>query len=231
MTIRQRLPWPVRIATYLLLVILGVGVIFWVYTLGSSFTGANGKALKKQLSEQSAQLRELGAERDALATKVNAAESQLNIERSTGMQLANQMRVLESENVRLKEDLAFFESLLPTNLGTQGIAIQRLRVDLVAPGQLRYRLLVLQGGKAAQQPMFTGSLQLVATVVQSGRSNTISFPDAKVPPEDTRKYKLSFKYYQRVEGTLVIPEGATVKSVQVRVVADGQVRAQQTANL
>jgi hypothetical protein len=60
--------------------------------------------------------------------------------------LATQVKNLEAEINRQKEDLAFFDSLLPTNLGAPGITIQRFKAEQAAPNQLRYRVLVMQGG-------------------------------------------------------------------------------------
>ena len=53
------------------------------------------------------------------------------IERAAHKQLAAQVKALEAENARLKEDLAFFDSLLPAGTGSEGISIRRLedRVD------------------------------------------------------------------------------------------------------
>ena len=96
-----------------------------------------------------------------------------------------------------------------------------------APNQLRYRVLVMQGGGGTQQ--FAGNLQLRVNMVQGGKGVTINFPEGN--SADQARYRLAFKYYQRVEGLLTIPEGAIVKSVAVRVLDRGQVRAQQSVDL
>lgn len=228
MTIRQRLPWPLRILLYIVTIVLGCAIIFWAYDLGMNFTGANARGMREEIATLGKQVKELTAERDQLSSMVNAAESQLNMVRATGNQFASQIKVLESENARLKEDLTFFESLLPTNIGTQGIAIQRFRADMVTPNQLRYRLLVIQGEKNTRE--FSGDLGLTVTVMQGGKSVMINYPDHK-SSTDSARFKLSFKYYQRVEGIITLPEGATVKAVQARVMGNGQVRAQQAVNL
>jgi hypothetical protein len=98
----------------------------------------------------------------------------LNIERSLQAQLNRQIKTLESENVKLKDDLSFFESLLPTNTGADGIAIRRFKVEMTEPGQLRYRLLLMQGGKLV--PEFSGNYQLVLTLAQEGKSAMMTFP-------------------------------------------------------
>ena len=55
-----------------------------------------------------------GSERDRFAAEAVQAENQLKVERAMQQQIAQQIKALEEDNARLKGDLAFFESLLPT---------------------------------------------------------------------------------------------------------------------
>lgn len=227
MTIKSRLPWPLRMVFVAVVFGLGGALAMWTYDLGRSFTGFIPGASREQLETFKEQVDKIKAERDQFSTTVNAAESQLNIERSAQRQLAVQVKILETENVRLKEDLAFFESLLPADTGGQGVSIRRLKAEIIAPNQLRYRLLVMQGGKGERD--FVGNLQLAVTVLQGGKSAMMVFPDVNSGGAD--KFKLSFKHYQRVEGVLTLPEGVSMKMLQARIMDKGQVRAQQNANL
>lgn len=225
MTIKNHLPWPLRAIFIAIVVGLGGAMAMWAYDLGRSFTGFKPAATTEQLVEVQEQLKQTSAERDRFETTVNAAESQLNIERALQAQLSRQIKTLESENSKLKEDLSFFESLLPTDTGAQGITIRRLKAEMVEPGQLRYRLLMMQGGKVARD--FTGNYQLIVALVQEGKSAMMVFPKS----DEAEKFKLSFKHYQRVEGEITIPAGAVVKSVQIKVLEKGVLRAQQSSNL
>lgn len=227
MTIKRHMPWPLRAMFMVLVLGLSGAVAMWAYDLGrNNFAGLNPDGLRDQVETLTEQVKKLSAERAQLSTTANAAESQLNIERSAQAQLAGQIKSLESENAKLKEDLSFFQSLLPTNIGVEGITIQRLKAELVAPNQVRYQLLAIQGEKGRQ---FVGNLQLSVTILQGGKSAIINFPEQNAT--DPARYKLSFKYYQRVEGVLALPEGATIKTIQARVLERGQMRAQQSVNL
>lgn len=227
MTIKSHLPWPLRIVVLALMVAIGVAIAMWTYDISR---GTNiGRLDKRAFQAIKDQLHEIGAERDQLSTAVNASESQLNIERAAQKQLAAQVRALEMENIRLKEDLAFFESLLPTNTGAPGIAIRRLKAELIGLNQLRYRLLIMQGGKVGRD--FVGNLQLLVTVIREGKSAMIVFPDGNSSDSDKVKFKLAFRHYQHVDGILNLPEGVVIKALQVRVLEKGQMRAQQSANL
>jgi hypothetical protein len=227
MSIKSHLPWPLRVVIAALVLGLGGAMAMWIYDLGRSFAGFDPGASREQLASITEQVDKIKAERDQLSTTVNSAESQLNIERSAQKQLAAQVKVLEVENVRLKEDLAFFESLLPADTGAKGVSIRRLKADSIAPNQLRYRLLVMQGGKGEHD--FVGTLQLSLTVLQGGKSAMMIFPEPN--SRDTDKFKLGFKHYQRVEGVLTVPDGILIKTVQARILDKGQVRAQQSTNL
>jgi hypothetical protein len=153
-------------------------------------------------------------------------ENQLAMERAARTQLAAQVQSLTAENARLQEDLAFFDSLVPAGPVSEGISIRRLKMELVPPSQLRYRLLVMRRGNNSQD--FKGSLSLSLAVTQAGKASVLNFPgkDDKIEP-----FQLEFQRYQRLEGILPLPEGVQVRNVQARVLEDGKVRAQQSANM
>jgi len=225
LAIRTQTSWSTRIGIAILIGAIGAFAM-WAYDSGR-FSPAQPDDMRGQLEQYKEQLEKLSEERDQLSATANAAESQLNIERSAQKQLAAQVKALEADNIRLKEDLAFFESLLPNATGPVGVSIRRLKIDQVAPGQLRYRLLVMQGGKGDRR--FVGNLQFVVTTLQDGKNAMMTFPAAVQGEQE--KFKLSFMHYQRVEGVLTLPEGAAIKLVQARVLENGQVRTQQSANL
>lgn len=218
--------WPMRIVFVALAGLAGAGAM-WAYEAGYGAPKAGSDNAHEQLQAYKEKLDKLTAEHESMSSTANSAESQLNIERSAQKQLAEQVKSLVAENTRLKEDLAFFESLLPNATGPAGIAIRRLKVDQIAPNQLRYRLLIMQGGKGDRR--FTGTLQLAVTTLQEGKSAMMTFPEGI--PAEQQKFKLNFMHYQRVEGVLTLPEGAQTKLVQARVLENGQVRAQLSANL
>jgi hypothetical protein len=171
----------------------------------------------------------LESEAARLRAIANASDSRLKIEQTAQIQLASQVKSLEDENNRLKEDLAFFENLVPTERRGEKVSIHRFKVERdVIPGEFRYRLLVLQGGKLDRE--FHGSLQLVVEMQQDGRDATIIIPDSS---DTGTAYKLNFKYFRRVEGIFRVPAGAKVRTIQARILENGsgEARASQNVNL
>jgi len=221
MTVKSQLPMPLRLGVWLLSLVLAGVLALWIYDLGRGLAG------NAEDSDLRAQIAQLKAERDQLAKSADSTENRQTIDRVAQNQLSEQVKTLEAENARLKEDLAYFDSLLPANTGTQGITIQRLSLESASPNQLRFRLLVMQGGSGKQR--FSGELQLVVTAEQGGQSVSLVYPKDRAAEAD--KYKIGFRHYQRLEGVLTLPEGAVAKSVEARVMERGQVRAQKSAGL
>ena len=238
LTISRRLSWPVRT----LWLLLGAGcvgaVAFGGYDLGRRVAVAPAAKPTSDAVEIATAAAAVAAASttagkgviDTTSVAASVAENQMRIERSARQQLAAQVKVLEAENGKLKDDLAFFESLLPADKTVGGVSVRRLAADVAGPNQLRYRLVVMRGGKSEQE--FTGTLQVAVTVLQNGKSAIMIFPEPGThEPADTEKFQLAFKRYQRVEGLLTLPDGAVMKSMQVRVLEKGQLRAQQTTVL
>ena len=228
MTIRSQLPLPIRFLFWVAVLGLAGAIALWAYDTGRSFTGL-GPSANKQMDLLDARVKQLELDRERLVSQLNAAASEINIERASQKPLQDQIKMLELENTKLKEDLSFFESLLPTNTGSKGISIQRFALELVNPNQVRYRILVTQGGGKRDKREFFGQLQLVVTVLQDGNSAMITFPKDKTA--EAEKYHFRFKHYQRLEGILTLPPGVVIKTVQARIMEHGQMRAQQSESL
>ncbi|MBC8119182.1 MAG: hypothetical protein H7X75_06390 [Burkholderiaceae bacterium] len=207
-------------------------------TLDDGALGAAEVARAREEAKQAIAGRERST---ALAVQL---ENQLQIDRATQQQVQAQLKALENENARLKEDLSFFESLLPTPANSKGVVIRSFRLQALndgpetgrepvrttsggpnqEPQALRYRLLVQQSGRPERD--FVGLVSLTVSLQQGGRPWILQLPDATIP--DAGPAPLSFRHYQRVEGVFELPEGAVVRSVQVKIQANGEVRAQQT---
>lgn len=229
MTIRPQLSWRIRGLVIALGILVCALAVWWAYGMGrGGLAVQGGQGGQSGLAQR---IEEMSDEREKLLTNANAAESKSTMESAAQAQLMKQLKALEAENIRLKEDLAFFESLMPADKGPRGLTIQRLKADSVAGNQVRYRVLVMQGGKRDME--FNGSLQLAVIGIQAGRDVTLMFPDPKLQntEQNLTQYKVSFKHYQRLEGVLSVPEGVQVKALQARVLERGQMRAQQSANL
>ena len=248
--VRNELPWRVKVllllvgASVLSLIIAAALVTYSYYRLPVS---DDVRAAESELETMRDRLKQAVSERDQKAALAVRFENQLRIDGAAHEQVRAQLKLLENENARLKEDLSFFESLLPTPANTKGVVIRSFRLQPMSEADeparesarnskqagrdgkpetqaLRYRLLVQQRGRPERD--FVGAVSLVVSVLRDGRPWVLQLPDATLP--EAGPAPLAFRHYQRVEGVFELPEGAVVRSVQVKIQSGGEVRAQQT---
>lgn len=223
-TVRTQLPWPLRALLFFIAAAIAAAAGVAIYEYGKMFAGPGRRELMLDKQTLQQQVRELTAERDRFQAVATAYESQIKVEHAAQEQLAKQVNMLEAEKSKLREDLSFFESLLPTPSNAKGVLIRSFRLQAEGePNQMRYRLLVQQSGKPDRD--FNGEVELQVSFTQNGRPFTMQIPDPATPRD---AIELSFRHYQRVEGTFMLPEGAVPRSVLVRIVAGGQAQTQQT---
>jgi len=229
-TVRSTLPWPLRALFGFVAIALAMVAGVAVYEYGRDFAGPDRRELVDHNEQLAEQLRQTASERDRSTEQANSYEGELKVERAAQEQLAQQVRTLEEENTRLKEDLAFYDSLLPAGKSDKGIVIRSFRLQPDDEAQrMRFRLLIQQSGKADRD--FVGSVQMEVRFTQNGGNFIYELPEADASPERAKAFELSFRHYQRLEGAFTLPAGAVAHSVLVRVLAAGETQTQQSFTL
>ena len=170
---------------------------------------------------------ELDAELTKLRNIVGAGESSLQLERATQKKLSQQVQSLESENATLKEDLAFFEGLMPSaNAADEsGVRIDRLKIEKSARAdEFRYKMLVINSaGKQSRE--FKGTYQLLVRFRRNGSESAITIPAGN--ETNLSAFRMEVKNFHRIEGVFEIPAGGEIVAVEARLLQDGVVRTKQ----
>jgi hypothetical protein len=230
--IYTHIPWYWRWVGIAVLLGISAASAAWIYDAGRRFAGFDRGEVQEQLIVARAELQAANSELERLRAIANAADSRVSIERTAQQRLAQQIRALEQENARIREELATFESVMSSDArNASALTIYRFKVQAdLLPGEYHYRLLLLTPGVRRERD-FTGRLELVVNLTEGGRSAMMSFPEQA--DAGAGAFRLAFKYFRRVEGSFRVSPKAKVESVQVRVYESGsnQPRATQTVNL
>lgn len=228
--VRTHVPWYWRLLTWAVFATLIAGVGWVTYEYGMELAGFRQTEMARELAELREDIREREAMLAEMKTRVAASERRLQIERATFGDLERQVKALSGENAALREDLAFFQSLMLAESKAAALTVNRFRVKRDAvPGEYRYRLLLVQTGQRVGE--FKGKLQFVLNLEQGDRNYVLTLPSEN--EKKVKDYELSFKFFQRVEGTFRIAPDAVLKSMQVRVFENGstQPKLTQTATV
>ena len=218
MIVRSHVPWPLRWAVWALALGFSAALALWAFEFGKDIAGLDRKSNEELLSLR-AEIKELRQKYDEARQISNTADSLLKTERAAQERLGQQLRALESDKQSLQSELGFFQRLLPT--GSEGLQVRGLQAEVPIPGQLQYRVLVVQQAKDAE---FTGAYELLVSGQLDNKAWSMTLPGGP--------RSIVVKQVSRVEGTVDHPPGAVIKGVQVRIMdGRGAVRASHTTRL
>jgi len=226
MAVRSAMPWPLRW--------LGLAIVFgfcaalglWAFEFGKDIAGLD-RGSKEELQQARAELAALQAElvtikaaRDQAQSVANTVDTLLTTEKVAQETLLAQNKQLQAENRSLRDDLGFFEKLIPAS-GGGGIAIRGLQAEVRNGREIKWQVLVMQASKNA--PEFSGQLALSFSGVLNGK------PWLATLPGGAQAFKL--KQYGRMEGVFELPAQVVVKGLSAKVLEGPVVKSVQSIKL
>jgi len=219
MAVRSAMPWPLRWALAALALGFCAALALWAFELGKDIAGLN-RLTQEEFARTRAELERTRSELEQLRSQANASVGLLAVGKAAEERLASQIKRLESENRILREDLGFFETLIPA-AGQDGVTIRGFQAERLGSRQLRWQVLVIQPRKNA--PAFKGDVQITVAGILNGKPWAAAAPLAHG--------KVDLLQYQRLDGVLDLPEQVNVQSVTARLLEGEAVRSVQTVNL
>jgi hypothetical protein len=173
------------------------------------------------------------AERDQLQSEMVLVASEntalrqriLNLEQAStvdkqALESVQQTIVGLRENIsQLEEDVLFYKQIMSPENAESGLVIGQL--DLVAtesPGTIRYKLELKQQGN--NENLVTGYANI--NVLGQQDDQEVSIPLRNLSSsEQSLDIRLQFRYFQNIEGELVLPDDFEPTKVQILAVAEG----------
>lgn len=219
--VRSHLPlrWYILLIALFALLMLSLG---WLMAQRNE-AGVLGRELEVLRLQLQSQSEELSVLRSSAGTEQSAA----SIERATRQQLLSRIKVLESENAMLKEDMLLFERLIPVVGEVAAVRIENFRVVTDIGGRYRYRLLLVYQPDR-QLPEFRGTLQLAIQYTQSGKVLRMLVPEAE---GGRHEGLVEVRHFLRREGGFVLPAGAVLQGVEARLYLGDALKSKRMAQL
>lgn len=229
LTVRPHVAWYWRVLGLAAVLSVSFAAGMWIYDEGRRFAGFDAYQANSELETLRARVAQLEEDAAKLRAIATTSESSLKIERTVLEKLSQQVKQLEAENGRLREDLAVFDNLSAKGRGDERVTVHRFKVehDDVVPGEYRYWLLVTHGGDRDRE--FQGRLQFIVSYRQEGRDGVLTLPDERT--EAGGAYRIAFKRFYRAEGSFRIDPAAQVRGVQVRVFEQGAAQPRATQSV
>lgn len=191
------------VATWLLASRLAAPV---VQATGSEQVGS-GKAAR----EQAAQIKDL---RQQVATLKRSDQ----ISRNANAQLQSSLTEREEEVSGLRADVDFYERLVGSTGQRQGLRVHEARFAPESAGTWRYTVTLTQN--LNRGAISKGSLRFEVIGVRGGKLNTIQWDELLQSPKAPGK-PFSFRYFQQLEDSVMLPPGFTPQRVHVTLQGNG----------
>ena len=226
MSVRSALPWPFRWAVLAIVLGFCAAIGLWAFEFGKNIAGLE-KGSKEELVRLNAEVSALHQElvkanesRDQAQLIANTAGTLVTAEKAAQQQLVTQAQQLELDNRRLRDDLGFFEKLIPTT-GGDGVAIRGVQAELTGASTVKWQVLVIQANKNASE--FAGRLELNFSGMLNGK------PWVGALPEGARA--VSVRQYGRFDGEFELPAQVVLKLVSAKVSDASGVKSTQSIKL
>jgi hypothetical protein len=172
------------------------------------------------------------AERDRLAERLVATSSALEderrqvavlrrsdqVSRAANTELQQTISEREEEIAALRGDLAFFERLVGGSAQRSGLAVHALGMAADGAGHVRYTLTLTQTLK--RSGLTRGEVSMQIEGVSRGQLTTLDWKQLR-QGTDAAPQSFGFRYFQQLEGSIMLPENFTPQRVRVLVVFDG----------
>ena len=164
------------------------------------------RAMKSELPRLQEELGSLESELEVQRTQRQVSEQALEMVRR---EIAEQKEQISS----LEEGLQFYRSLMAPGEIAQGLSLRPLElVPLEQPGHFSYRIVAQQ--EARKHSQLKGKLSVEVNGVLAEQQ--VSYQLAELSDDlEGAEVTLRFRYFQSIEGTLVLPEGFEPRSVSL----------------
>lgn len=221
LSVRPHVPWYIRWLIAIPLILALGGMVWWAYDSGLELAGFHRGQAVRELDDLRENVLTLQDENAKLSSRAASFERQAQMENAANQEISNQIKALSDENIRLKENLSFFQNLPLAQGESEGdLSILRLKVERDSlPGEYYCRLILVQSVKQRGKA-FQGNMQLIVNAVQDGKKVVLQFP-LENAPQELAAYQLNFKYFQVIDRAFKVSPGITIESVQVRVFERG----------
>lgn len=209
---QPRLPrWMLAALMFVLGVACGGGALWWLRAPAAGDPQAQLAASQRRIGQQQAQL-------DELQQRVATLSRSDQISREANRDVQSILAEKDEEIAGLRGDVAFYERFVGSSGPRKGLTVHSAEFAPEAGGSWRYEIVVTQSmnrGGVTQ-----GQMRFAVEGVRGGKLTTVNWDELHqktgAPAQD-----YSFRYFQRLGGSVILPAGFTPQRVKVTLRGSG----------
>lgn len=196
----------------------------WLGSLVATAYWASGRAApelaeaRATVHAQAAQIEADAAALRELRQEVATLRRSDQISRAANIELQSSLAEREEEVSGLRADIDFYERLVGATGQRRGLSVHDAVFAPENGGSWRYTITLTQN--LNRGAISKGELRMTLEGVVGGRMRKLSWTELRQAADGVGQ-PFSFRYFQQLEGSVVLPAGFTPQRVRVQLRADG----------
>jgi hypothetical protein len=198
--------------------------VVWVASLAGTWVLATRLATPPmtaagtEAATNNAQLDELKDQLRDLRQKVATLKRSDQISRNANTELQSTLAEREEEVSGLRADVDFYERLVGSTGQRQGLRVHEAKFAAETGGTWKYTVTLTQN--LNRGAISKGTMRFAVEGVRAGKLSTIKWDELLQKPGAPPK-PFSFRYFQQLEDSVMLPPGFTPQRVRVSLNANG----------
>jgi hypothetical protein len=201
------------------LVLLWLLSLYAVFELTRRYAAPELQRTHEALVAARSELSQLQERGERLRQRNVSAKRSEEVTRAANQSLQQTLAERDQEIAALRADTEFYERLVGGSAQRQGLAVQSLALVPAGDGAWRYTVTLTQNLKKAS--VSKGDISLRVDGVREGKLESLSWSDL-LQTEPAAPQAFAFKYFQQLEGSVMLPPGFTPHRVKVSLRSDGR---------
>jgi len=198
----------------------GLALVFFAYELGQIRAGYNRLESMARLGDIEQRFRNSEDRNRRMRERIAILETDRNIKAEAYRQVELQLADLQSQIVKQQEDLAFYRGIVSSDQD----ADLRIQDFELSPGadSTTFLLQLVLAQTIRNNRRVSGRAEVAVTGSRNGEQLSLGLAELGAGEEKPDFLEFSFRYFQNLKTTLVLPPGFSPDRVTVRLMPKGK---------
>lgn len=181
--------------------VLGAVTVWGAFEWGRRAGGYDALASDRARRSLASEILRLQTENENLRRQLSLMKAAGRVDSEAYGRVSREIDDLHSQIVELNEELAFYRGIMAPSEGQTGLQVQQVQIEHGDGDRVyRVRLVLVQMGRKDRR--ISGSVRVA--IVGTGGTSRVPL---QAPNDGAQDLQFAFRYFQILEGEVVLPEG------------------------
>ena len=219
MVVVQRRPWYVIGGLVLLVIALVASLIWSSYQLGMDEGLSTRVWIVQERDDLAQKLKQSVSLTETYRQEVAALKLADEIDLQADVGVQQTILELQTQLARVQEEVQFYKGVMLPKVEDKGLRIERLRVENSGePNRFKYNLLLTQ--VVNKYDYVQGDVEINLVGDEDNLGSNLPLGDISTQDQDSIRFR--FRYFQNIDGELMLPDGFIPKEVMVVAQSTGR---------